>query len=127
MEQMTIGFDSYEHSTTFLKTRGQLYYEKNKEQVLDYQRTRDRDRRRKREKNYREKDRRRARARLIVFKAIKSGTLKKGPCENCNSLNVQAHHDDYDKPLEVKWFCRRHHTDYHIQLRREKKTVGGNS
>lgn len=30
----------------------------------------------------------------------------------CNGT-IEAHHDDYDKPLNVVWMCRRHHAMYH--------------
>ena len=49
---------------------------------------------------------------------FKRGLIKKMPCEICRSNNVQAHHDDYSKPLEVRWLCVRHHNDYHL-LERE--------
>jgi hypothetical protein len=26
---------------------------------------------------------------------------------------VDAHHDQYDEPLRVRWLCRRHHTRLH--------------
>ncbi len=50
-----------------------------------------------------------ARARTMVFKAVKSGRLKREPCEECGDENVQAHHDNYDKPLNVIWLCSKHH------------------
>lgn len=31
---------------------------------------------------------------------------------------VQAHHDDYTKPLEVRWLCRSCHIRHHVSLRK---------
>lgn len=47
----------------------------------------------------------------IVAEAIKHGELVRGLCEVCGSTNVDAHHDDYSKPLDVRWLCRRHHRE----------------
>jgi len=55
----------------------------------------------------------RIRARQKTYKAIRNGKLKKEPCEVCGSLQVYAHHDDYAKPLEVRWLCRKHHREVH--------------
>ena len=44
---------------------------------------------------------------------VSRGTLVKAPCEVCGSLEVEKHHDDYDKPLEVRWLCREHHLEHH--------------
>lgn len=44
-----------------------------------------------------------------VQRAIALGELVRQPCEVCNAPNVQAHHDDYSKPLEVRWLCPLHH------------------
>jgi hypothetical protein len=41
------------------------------------------------------------------------GILVPQPCEVCGKVNVQKHHDDYTKPLEVRWFCRAHHIGVH--------------
>jgi len=49
----------------------------------------------------------------VVWSAIKSGKLIKQPCEICGSLKVEAHHDDYSKPLSVRWLCKTHHTEHH--------------
>lgn len=47
----------------------------------------------------------------IVNNAIRDGKLLKGVCEVCGSEKVDAHHDDYSKPLEVRWLCRKHHAE----------------
>lgn len=49
------------------------------------------------------------RARHLVESAIIRGELKRQPCEACGKLPSEAHHDDYDKPLQVRWLCRSHH------------------
>jgi len=42
------------------------------------------------------------------------GVLVPGPCEICLSTDsVHAHHDDYDRPLDVRWLCPQHHRDWH--------------
>lgn len=54
------------------------------------------------------------RARSLVRKAIKSGTMTKMPCECCGSTEkVEAHHNDYNKPLEVSWLCVKCHRRWH--------------
>lgn len=52
-------------------------------------------------------------AHIAVGNAVPDGRLVKRPCEECGSAEVQAHHDDYSKPLGVRWLCVRHHVDYH--------------
>lgn len=52
-------------------------------------------------------------AQQAVYRARVSGKVKKYWCEVCHSLNVVAHHDDYRKPLEVRWLCRSHHRAVH--------------
>lgn len=52
-----------------------------------------------------------------VKRAIRSGKLIPGPCEECGAtVRVQAHHDDYSRPLDVRWFCFRHHREHHGQV-----------
>lgn len=54
------------------------------------------------------------RARDIVIKRIKRGiSLTRQPCSVCGTLDAEAHHNDYNQPLDVIWLCKRHHTDVH--------------
>jgi hypothetical protein len=51
----------------------------------------------------------RHRARLMVYRAVRNGTLTRRPCERCGAVRVEGHHDDYGKPLAVRWLCASHH------------------
>lgn len=44
---------------------------------------------------------------------IQTGELQRQPCEVCNEPNAHAHHDDYDKPLEIRWLCPSCHGEHH--------------
>jgi len=48
--------------------------------------------------------------------AIRTGKLVKQPCWTCGEEKVEAHHPDYDKPLDVIWLCRKHHLEIHKKL-----------
>jgi hypothetical protein len=53
-------------------------------------------------------------AHRVVRYALKKGRLDKLPCEVCGStVMVHAHHEDYSKPLDVKWLCNWHHAVAH--------------
>lgn len=65
-------------------------------------------------KRFQERHPKKAAAHAAVHAAVRSGRLAKGPCEACGAIDdVHAHHDDYDKPLEVRWLCGRHHRMHH--------------
>lgn len=53
-------------------------------------------------------------ARWQVNRAIASGRLQRQPCEQCG-CRAHAHHDDYAKPLDVRWLCSIHHREHHAQ------------
>lgn len=48
---------------------------------------------------------------------VRRGLLLKFPCEVCNNVEVEAHHDDYNKPYEIRWLCFKHHREHHKNLR----------
>ncbi len=52
------------------------------------------------------------RARAAVKYALKSGKLIRMGCEVCGG-KAHAHHEDYSKPLEVRWLCAMHHGREH--------------
>jgi hypothetical protein len=55
-----------------------------------------------------------------VHEAIKRKRLfKPDICEKCglNNLPIEAHHDDYNKPLKVKWLCRICHKGLHKDVK----------
>jgi hypothetical protein len=49
----------------------------------------------------------RARAQSAVANAVRDHDLERKPCEICGTdFRVCAFHDDYSKPLKVRWRCR---------------------
>jgi hypothetical protein len=61
-------------------------------------------------------------AHRAVREALTRGALVRQPCEVCETtLNVEAHHDDYNLPLVVRWLCASHHFRFHLGLRQRGK------
>ena len=92
-------------------------YEKGREQAperkakkLEYQR------------RMRERKRLEYMARSMVGNAMREGRLVRGVCADCGTTeNIEAHHEDYYKPLNVVWLCfnchrRRHGQDVLINI-----------
>ena len=54
-------------------------------------------------------------AHYAVKNAITAGKLTRPDnCSECNATGtIQAHHDDYTKPLEVMWLCQTCHIAWH--------------
>lgn len=83
------------------KQKAREYYESHKEEFIE----------RAKKSNANHKDERRAQH--IVNSSIERGKLKRKPCEKCGAERADAHHDDYNKPLEVRWLCRKCHAEWH--------------
>jgi hypothetical protein len=75
------------------KKLGSLFFLKSREYIYEW-------RRRNPEKSSAHKK---------VYVEVRAGRLKKEPCEVCGEVKVHAHHDDYSKPLKVRWLCPIHH------------------
>lgn len=84
---------------------------------IDRIRAYDRDRGNRQTTEYRDKYKRlypnKYRAHTIVSNAIRDKKLFTEPCEICKKEVVHGHHDDYLKPLNVRWLCAAHHSQWH--------------
>lgn len=95
------------------KKDAQDYRYKNIDAIREY----DRDRGNRQDysytKEYRLKFPKKIKAQSKVSREIKKGNLSRKPCEICGEIKSVAHHDDYDKPLDVRWLCQAHHKQWH--------------
>ena len=94
---------------------------KNNHRVQEYDRERSKTSERKEyalesQRNRRKKNPEKHRAYLIVKRAILSGKIDKFSCRICKDKKSQAHHEDYNKPLDVIWLCQKHHDIRHAEL-----------
>ena len=67
-------------------------------------------------KLWRSEDKRRSVAHNAVSKALKNGDLNRMPCVRCNAKKSLAHHEDYDKPLDIVWLCQPCHKQRHKEI-----------
>ena len=68
-------------------------------------------------KLWRQQDKRRSAAHSAVARAIKSGDLVRLPCVQCGVDKSYAHHEDYDKKLDVMWLCQPCHKQRHKEIK----------
>lgn len=90
----------------------------NRSANVDYYRQYDKDRGNRQScdyaAEYRSKNKNKHKAHGIVQRAVRSMKLFKEPCEVCGQTDgVHAHHDDYLKPLNIRWLCPAHHKQWH--------------
>ena len=64
---------------------------------------------------WRSEDRRRTRCHNAVARALRAGTMTRQKCERCDTPGW-AHHESYDQPLAVRWFCQVHHKERHKEM-----------
>ena len=87
---------------------------KNIDRIREYDRNRGNRQNKKYIAEYRAKYPNKYKAHRIVQNAIRSNKLFREPCEVCGiEEKIHAHHDDYLKPLNVRWLCSSHHHQWH--------------
>ncbi len=64
-------------------------------------------------------------AHVITGHAIRDGRLLPELCAICGKEKVDAHHEDYTKPLDVIWLCKKHHAELHKRKREEQRRILG--
>jgi hypothetical protein len=95
-----------------------LNYRARRDRYVAYERQRDQCPKRRAAKAEYQRGRRRRhpekeRAYRLVRHAVRSGTLQQKCCELCGSTEqIQAHHADYSKPLDVLWRCFKCHREH---------------
>lgn len=56
---------------------------------------------------------RRSKARSKWHHYARDNKIAPQPCEKCGCPKAEAHHDDYSKPLAVRWLCFKCHREWH--------------
>lgn len=98
-----------------VRKRAQDYYDRRMQDPLFVERERQRHREKQRrarldpDKLFKDKVRQRTAAH------VRQGRIKKRPCEVCGCEKVEAHHDDYENHIQVRWLCKKHHMAHHAQ------------
>lgn len=77
------------------------HYKKNKEKIIAYT------------NNWRISNPKKRRAHKTIEAALKAGRIHRLPCWTCGKEKTDAHHYDYDSPMDVTWLCRKHHRQTH--------------
>ena len=68
-------------------------------------------------KSWNEQNPEKRRAQKAIESSLRKGEMARQPCERCGStVRIQAHHDDYSRPLDVMWLCQTHHKERHKEL-----------
>lgn len=69
-----------------------------------------------RARGFRVYDEEKVAARRAVKVAVLAGLLVRQPCEVCGDPQTDGHHEDYGRPLDVRWLCRPHHLALHRKV-----------
>jgi len=109
--------ENYERNASRIREQKREYYQEHPETAKE---TRDRsydkniEKRQAYARHYSVKHPEKRYAHSLVRRMIKAGTITRKPCFVCGSENrIEAHHEDYNKPLEIIWLCHKHHMEIH--------------
>lgn len=109
------------HCKECTKNSARVYRSANLERMRAYDRKRSQNPERRKanaevSKIWRSQDKRRHAAHEAVRKAILRGTIVRKSCVRCGSEKSVAHHDDYERKLDVTWLCQPCHKQRHKEL-----------
>jgi len=111
------------HNPWPFRLRNLEYYARNRDRIIrrvkEYRR-KNRKERLAYQRRYSAANPHKRKAHRMVRQALVLGEITREGCEICRFLGLPAekrdavaHHEDYDRPLEVRWLCRSHHTRLH--------------
>ena len=65
---------------------------------------------------YRDNNPKKYNCRVVVKKQIAAGRIvASSACMGCcRNIKTEAHHDDYNKPLQIRWLCKQCHEKWHM-------------
>lgn len=89
--------------------------EKNLSSVREYDGKRGARQTAKYQREYRKKYPQKYKAKNLVNNSLRDGKISKAKrCDSCNfELRLCAHHDDYARPLDIRWLCQSCHKQWH--------------
>lgn len=67
---------------------------------------------------YRRSNPEKFRARSAIRRVVSNEKMERQPCEVCGYFPAEAHHDDYKRPLDVRWLCLTHHLEIDGKVKR---------
>ena len=93
----------------------------NLEKIREYDRQRSKNKERAKaaqeiSNRWRNEDARRYKCHTAVAKAIRNGIIERKPCCFCGEEKSMAHHESYNNPLDVIWYCQPHLKERHKQM-----------
>lgn len=62
-------------------------------------------------------------ARVVVYVGKRNGTIIQKPCIKCGNKKSEAHHENYSKPLQIIWLCKKHHIEADRERRQREKDI----
>lgn len=107
-------FTFRQDSQTYRNKCHKCAYQQNKKSIKKYQK-KNPDKVIKSTLNWRKKNKKKRNAQSMLQRYVKIGKIIKPViCENCKlKKDLQGHHEDYNKPLDVNWLCAECHKNKH--------------
>ena len=70
------------------------------------------------QKKYKNKNTEKTKAHSVISNALSNGKIQKPEyCSICKKKGkINAHHDDYSKPLKIIWLCIQCHVNIHKEV-----------